>query len=143
MTDARWYLNQARIMSAKAKAKQEEIEKIESLLLQGVSFGEKLGSGTNLNKNEHIIFRLIELKDQLNWQLEELIEKQVEIMGMIDRLSSAEEISILHKRYLQSKKFVVIADEMSYSRQQVYRIHDQAVADIQKLLNDVTQCYNE
>ena len=143
MTDARWYLNQARIMSAKAKAKQEEIEKIESLLLQGVSFGEKLGSGNNLNKNEHIIFRLIELKDQLNWQLEELIEKQVEIMGMIDRLSSAEEISILHKRYLQSKKFVVIADEMSYSRQQVYRIHDQAVADIQKLLNDVTQCYNE
>lgn len=143
MTDARWYLNQARIMSAKAKAKQEEIEKIESLLLQGVSFGEKLGSGNDLNKNEHIIFRLIELKDQLNWQLEELIEKQVEIMGMIDRLSSAEEISILHKRYLQSKKFVVIADEMSYSRQQVYRIHDQAVADIQKLLNDVTQCYNE
>lgn len=140
MTDARWYLNQARIMSAKAKAKQEEIEKIESLLLQGVSFGEKLGSGNNLNKNEHIIFRLIELKDQLNWQLEELIEKQVEIMGMIDRLSSAEEISILHKRYLQSKKFVVIADEMNYSERQVYRVHDQAVADIQKLLNDVIEC---
>ena len=139
MTDARWYLNQARIMSAKAKAKQEEIEKIESLLLQGVSFGEKLGSGNNLNKNEHIIFRLIELKDQLNWQLEELIEKQVEIMGMIDRLSSAEEISILHKRYLQSKKFVVIADEMNYSERQVYRVHDQAVADIQKLLNDVIE----
>ena len=140
MTDARWYLNQARIMSAKAKAKQEEIEKIESLLLQGVSFEEKLGSGNNLNKNEHIIFRLIELKDQLNWQLEELIEKQVEIMGMIDRLSSAEEISILHKRYLQSKKFVVIADEMNYSERQVYRVHDQAVADIQKLLNDVIEC---
>lgn len=140
MTDARWYLNQARIMSAKAKAKQEEIEKIESLLLQGVSFGEKLGSGNNLNKNEHIIFRLIELKDQLNWQLEELIEKQVEIMGMIDKLSSAEEISILHKRYLQSKKFVVIADEMNYSERQVYRVHDQAVADIQKLLNDVIEC---
>ena len=140
MIEARWYLNQARIMSAKAKAKQEEIEKIESLLLQGVSFGEKLGSGNNLNKNEHIIFRLIELKDQLNWQLEELIEKQVEIMGMIDRLSSAEEISILHKRYLQSKKFVVIADEMNYSERQVYRVHDQAVADIQKLLNDVIEC---
>ena len=140
MIEARWYLNQARIMSAKAKAKQEEIEKIESLLLQGVSFEEKLGSGNNLNKNEHIIYRLIELKDQLNYQLAELVEKQVEIMGMIDRLSSAEEISILHKRYLQSKKFIVIADEMNYSERQVYRVHDQAVADIQKLLNDVIEC---
>lgn len=136
--DARSYLNQARVIDAKIQAKRDEITKIESLLLQGVSFEEKVGTSSG-NKNERIIFHLMELKDELNRQLMELVDKQVEIMETIDKLQSGPEIAILHKRYLQFKTFQVIADEVGYSTRQVYRIHDDAVLHIQQF---VIECHN-
>ena len=139
--DARQYLNQARVISAKLQAKRDEIEEIESLLLQGVSFEEKSGSVSPSNKNERIVFKLIELKDELNHQLVDLISKQTEIMETIDRLNTATEITVLHKRYIQFKPFRTIADELNYSARQVYRIHDDAVIHVQNILNDVTQCH--
>lgn len=140
--DARNYLNQARVINAKLKAKQDEIEEITSLTLQGVSYEEKSGTIAPSNKNERIIFRLIELKDELNNQLLDLVEKQVEIMETIDKLDTGVEIAILHKRYLQFKTFRTIADELNYSSRQVYRIHDEAVSHIQQILNDVVECHN-
>ena len=140
--DARQYLNQARVISAKLTAKREEIEEIESLLLQGVSFEEKSGSVSPTNKNERIVFKLIELKDELNHQLVDLISKQTAIMETIDRLNTATEITVLHKRYIQFKPFRTIAEELNYSARQVYRIHDDAVIHVQNILNDVTQCHN-
>lgn len=118
---------------------REELTKIESLLLQGVSFEEKLGSGDN-NKNERVIFRLLELKDKLIDQLNDFINSIADITQTINKLEDANEITVLHKRYIQFKTFSVIAEEMSYSTRQTYRIHDQGVIDIQKII-DVIECH--
>lgn len=118
---------------------REELTKVEGLLLQGVSFEEKLGSGDN-NKNERVIFRLLELKDKLMFQLDEFISSITEIAETIDKLEDGNEITVLHKRYIQFKTFAQIADEMNYSTRQTYRIHDNAVADVQRLLNDGIEC---
>ena len=100
---------------------REELTKVEGLLLQGVSFEEKLGSGDN-NKNERVIFRLLELKDKLVFQLDEFISSITEIAETINQLEDGNEITVLHKRYIQFKTF------------------DNAVADVQRLLNDVIEC---
>lgn len=119
---------------------REELAKIESLLLQGVSFEEKLGSGDN-NKNERVIFKLLELKDKLIDQLNDFINSIAEITQTINQLEDVNEITVLHKRYIQFKTFSVIAEEMSYSTRQTYRIHDQGVIDIQKII-DVIECHH-
>lgn len=137
--EARSYLNQAYILQRKMENTREELTKVEGLLLQGVSFEEKLGSGDN-NKNERVIFRLLELKDKLMFQLDEFISSITEIAETINQLEDGNEITVLHKRYIQFKTFAQIADEMNYSTRQTYRIHDNAVADVQRLLNDVIEC---
>lgn len=137
--EARSYLNQAYILQRKMENTREELTKVEGLLLQGVSFEEKLGSGDN-NKNERVIFRLLELKDKLMFQLDEFISSITEIAETINQLEDGNEITVLHKRYIQFKTFAQIAEEMNYSTRQTYRIHDNAVADVQRLLNDVIEC---
>lgn len=137
--EARSYLNQAYILQRKMENTREELTKVEGLLLQGVSFEEKLGSGDN-NKNERVIFRLLELKDKLMFQLDEFISSITEIAETINQLDDGNEITVLHKRYIQFKTFAQIAEEMNYSTRQTYRIHDNAVADVQRLLNDVIEC---
>lgn len=137
--EARSYLNQAYVLQRKMENTREELTKVEGLLLQGVSFEEKLGSGDN-NKNERVIFRLLELKDKLMFQLDEFISSITEIAETINQLEDGNEITVLHKRYIQFKTFAQIAEEMNYSTRQTYRIHDNAVADVQRLLNDVIEC---
>lgn len=137
--EARSYLNQAYVLQRKMENTREELTKVEGLLLQGVSFEEKLGSGDN-NKNERVIFRLLELKDKLMFQLDEFISSITEIAETINQLEDGNEITVLHKRYIQFKTFAQIADEMNYSTRQTYRIHDNAIADVQRLLNDVIEC---
>ena len=137
--EARSYLNQAYVLQQKMENTREELTKVEGLLLQGVSFEEKLGSGDN-NKNERVIFRLLELKDKLMFQLDEFISSITEIAETINQLEDGNEITVLHKRYIQFKTFAQIAEEMNYSTRQTYRIHDNAVADVQRLLNDVIEC---
>ena len=137
--EARSYLNQAYVLQRKMENTREELTKVEGLLLQGVSFEEKLGSGDN-NKNERVIFRLLELKDKLMFQLDEFISSITEIAETINQLEDGNEITVLHKRYIQFKTFAQIAEEMNYSTRQTYRIHDNAVADVQRLLNDDIEC---
>lgn len=137
--EARSYLNQAYVLQRKMENTREELTKVEGLLLQGVSFEEKLGSGDN-NKNERVIFRLLELKDKLMFQLDEFISSITEIAETINQLEDGNEITVLHKRYIQFKTFAQIAEEMNYSTRQTYRIHDNAIADVQRLLNDVIEC---
>ena len=83
--DAKEYLNQARILNNKYRAKQDEITCIEALLLQAVSYGKDGTMSHDNNKNERIILKLMELQDDMNKQLLELMDKKAEIIKTIDK----------------------------------------------------------
>lgn len=133
--NAREYLGQAWAIQKRIDTTRDELEKVESLLLQGVSFEEKLGSGDN-NKNERVIFKILDLQEKLTHQLEDFIDALTEITHTINQLDDANEVTVLYKRYIAFEKFSVIADEMNYSLRQTYRIHDQAVLSVQVIINN-------
>lgn len=133
--NAREYLGQAWTIQKRIDTTRDELEKVESLLLQGVSFEEKLGSGDN-NKNERVIFKILDLQEKLTHQLEDFIDALTEITHTINQIDDANEVTVLYKRYIAFEKFSVIADEMNYSLRQTYRIHDQAVLSVQVIINN-------
>jgi len=134
--NAKEYLNQARVINARIQARKDEITRLEAMLLRGISYEGDVGSSTpNSNGNEQIIFKIVELKGLLNHQLLELVEKQTEILATIDRLTEANEIVVLSKRYLQMKAWTTICNEMGYSDARVYQIHKSALDHIDELLN--------
>lgn len=133
--NAKEYLNQARVINARIQARKDEITRLEAMLLRGISYEGEVGSSTpNSNGNEQIIFKIVELKGLLNHQLLELVDKQTEILATIDRLTEANEIVVLSKRYLQMKAWTTICNEMGYSDARVYQIHKSALDHIDELL---------
>ena len=132
--DAKEYLNQARILNTKYKAKQEEITAIEALLLQAVSYSNEPHTIGNNNKNEKIILRLMELQDDLNKQLLELMDKQREIIETINLVEDPIELTVLQKRYAQFKGWSQISIELGYSEAQIFRIHSCALKSVNVIL---------
>ena len=132
--DAKEYLNQARILNTKYKAKQEEITAIEALLLQAVSYSNEPHTIGNNNKNEKIILRLMELQDDLNKQLLELMDKQREIIETINMVEDPIELTVLQKRYAQFKGWSQISIELGYSEAQIFRIHSCALKSVNVIL---------
>ena len=132
--DAKEYLNQARILNNKYRAKQDEITSIEALLLQAVSYGKDGTMSHDNNKNERIILKLMELQDDLNKQLLELMDKKAEIFKTIDKVEDPNELSLLHKRYAQFKGWNQISIELGYSEAQVFRIHSCAIRSVEEIL---------
>lgn len=133
---AKEYLNQARLLNTKYRAKQDEVTAIEALLLQAVNYGNETHTVGNNNKNEKIILKLMELQDELNRQLLELMDKQEEITKTIDKVQNAVELAVLHKRYAQFKGWSQIAIELDYSPAQIYRVHASALESVDKILKD-------
>lgn len=138
------YLEQARIYEAKKQAKQDEIVELKAKLLQGISFESdgSICSTPNIYRNENIILKIMQLEKELNIQLLECVNKQQEIMNVVDQLQEPNEITLCYKRYLQFKSWDNISKEMNYSRMHINRIHQQALIDVQvileKMLHNVT-----
>lgn len=134
--NAKEYLNQARLLNIKYRAKQDEEEAIEALLLQAVSYGKDGTMSHDNNKNEKIILKLMQIQDEVNQQLMELMDKQQEIIDTIDKVPDAIELAVLHKRYAQFKGWSQIAIELDYSLAQIYRVHANALESVEKILKD-------
>lgn len=138
--DAKEYLNQARAINARIEARKEEITKLEAMLLRGISYeGDGSTKQHNPKGNEQIIFKIVELKGMLSHQLMELVSTQSEILATIDKLTEANEITVLSKRYLQMKPWSIIQREMGYSEARIYQIHKMALSHVDDLLNIIVK----
>lgn len=68
-------------------------------------------------------------------RLEELKRKKEEIYSIIRQITNPLHKQILHKRYVQGKKWEDISEELAYELQHIHRLHKKAiyaVCDIKK-----------
>ena len=133
--NAKEYLSQVKELTARYKAKQDEVTSIEALLLQAVSYGKDGSMSHDNNKNERIIIKLMELHDELNQQLVDMADKKSDVIRVINEVEDANEMVVLNKRYLEFKSWHTIEKEMNYSEQHVYYIHRSALETVDKILN--------
>lgn len=136
--DAKTYLIQIRQLQSQIDYKTEELEIIQSKLEpQAVSFEEKVNSGMSGARTEKLLCKLIDYKNDINEEIYKLMELKLEAMTLIDKLTSKypNDAEVLHKRYVQGKKWEEIAEEMFFSVQSVYKIHGRALQKFQNILN--------
>ena len=65
-------------------------------------------------------------------RIEELEKKKEEIHNLIKSIDKPKYKQILHKRYIQGKKWEVIKIELHYAEQHVLRLHKKAVEEVHK-----------
>lgn len=135
--DAKEYLTQIRKISMQINEKSEEIAKLKAQIEGGSISYEKDGttSGhTDTERNAHMIMRLIELKDEINYQVDMLILAKQRAMALIDMVTDTNQMMVLYDRYIHFKSWERISTEMNYSLPYIYRIHKLALAEFQDIL---------
>lgn len=98
-----------------------------SLYSTGAAPGGMPGGGHDPDRTGRTIARLDELERRIDAYVDELVARKSEAFLRIRRLPELSEQDVLIARYLQCKPWPVIAREMHYSEQHIYRLHGMAL----------------
>lgn len=126
---AKTYLQQVRRKEFNVMIKRDEIEEIAAKLgIKAISYDKEPGGGSpDTKRNEYLIFKKLELQDQLEQEIKDMVEYRQAALEEIKKIDSPAEVEVLYKRYFKYKNWETIADEMNYSTRQVQRIHGEAL----------------
>ena len=135
---AKEYLSQAYKIDDDINSKLEQIASLRELATKATSvISDMPGSpNRNLHKMEDAIVKLTDLEAELNEDINRLASLKVNITRMIKKVSNRQERNVLEKRYLCYESWEQISVDMNYSIQHTFRIHDQALTEIEKFLKD-------
>lgn len=79
------------------------------------------------NTQESNIIKLIDLENEINAKINRLIEYKSKMHDLINSVDNTLYRAILTDRYINCKTWDDIAEELGYSRMQIYRLHEQAL----------------
>jgi hypothetical protein len=135
--DAATYLEQIGKDDARIQAKLVEVHQLRSL---ATSVTAQLGtepvqtSGAS-DKVGRIVAKIVDLEQEINRLIDKYIDDKQERISVIEQVDDALLYTILHKHYVQGKKFVTIAEEEHYSEVHICNKHQEALEQVQRILD--------
>lgn len=155
--NAKAYLSQYGNIKARLRAIEVMIKEIREELtgIEGVSLrsawpdGQPHGTGTTDPTGTQAVkaaaSEIEAHRDKLKGQLQDLEimelkerahlwSKRARIENVLGLVSDQTHYEVLHRRYIEGKKFEVIAVEMSYSFRHTIRLHGEALREVDKIL---------
>ena len=150
---AKEYLSQLRWLDNEIENIQTEIDylraRAENCHAPEISDMPK-GSGSRQQVDD-LIIKIVDLQNYMNVQVDTLIDLRKKIMMMLSGMKDGRSRTILQKRYVQHKRWEIIADEMNYERSYLTRLHGKALKEFEKCYPEiksikkhhspVVQCY--
>lgn len=128
------YLNQIRDINAMIDCKIKELAELRemSVSISAISNSERVQS----SKNGDTIGRIVAKIDQMEREIDQTIDKYIEIkntiIGQIGALEDTRLSTVLKSKYFGMMSLDDIADRMSYSHRQIIRLHGVALSAFEK-----------
>lgn len=134
--NAKEYLLQIKKLDMMIRNKKVEIQQLKDVAgsVTPTMSGERVQSTRNPQRMADAIGEYVDLEAETRRDLAELVTKKREIIGMIERLNTAE-YDVLHKIYVQYLNFDEVAYTCNYSRSWVTTVHGRALKHLQDILN--------
>lgn len=127
---AKQYLGQIRILDIKIRQRQREAAELKlaatctgSILAQG----EKVQTSASGDKLLNAVARYVDLEAETQGMIDAMQKRRHDIIAEIQDLDDVRYIQVLFKRYVEYKKFELIAVEMGYDFVWVRKLHKQAL----------------
>lgn len=79
----------------------------------------------------NMIARIADLEDEINAEIDRFVDEKHKIINQIQGLKNADYISLLFKRYVELKKFEIIAIEMNFTYQYILELHGYALKEFE------------
>lgn len=130
---AKEYLSQAYRLDQRIDAKIEQVMSLRNLAAKATStLSDVAPSGTrNVHRMEDIIMRIFDLENEINADIDALVALKREIVSTIKSVPNLEYQILLELRYLCFKPWEQIAVEMGYGIDNVFRLHQKALKDLE------------
>jgi DNA-directed RNA polymerase specialized sigma24 family protein len=81
-----------------------------------------------------IVSDMVDLDNDINADIEAVLALRHQVEGTIQGLPSRRCRDVLHLRYIEDKKWEVIADELHYTERNVYYLHNKGLELIEEML---------
>lgn len=94
------------------------------------------------DKVGNITAKIVDLENEINELIDRYIDDKQHRIEIIEQIADPLQYNILHKHYVQGKKFREIAEEEHYSEVHINKQHIKALAKVQKILNSIGK-FNE
>ena len=126
------YLSQAYRLDQRINSKIEQLKRWQDLAIKATSTWSKTSSCSyeNSHKMEDNMVKIIDLKNEINNDIDRLIDLKKDIMALINGVKNPEYQTLLELRYLCFKKWEQIALYMNCGVDNVYKMHQKALRSI-------------
>ncbi len=138
------YLTQVRKLRILIDQRERELESLRTArfgCVNGVDYGRIPVKGSRRvgGSFEQASIKALDLEGEIAGLIEQYNELQHTIIGQIQQLKKPEHMQILYKRYVEEKRWGLIADEMGYSCDHIRHLHGFALLDFAKTIKLNTQ----
>jgi len=137
--DAKTWLSRAKYTDQLIRNRLHQLETLRAMAAMASHAPGPAGPVThslNTDALPNAVIRIQEAEEELNKSIDELVSVREEIESMILRLPDVAQRVILEKKYLCFMAWIDIADDMGYSVRWAQMQHQQALAQIQAILEE-------
>ena len=130
--NAKEYLSQAMYIDQRIESKLEQIMKLRESATKATATLSDMPrpDSPNVQSMEETIVKIVDLEREINRDIDALVDLKAEARKVISKLDNPEQQLILEMRYLCYKSWAEIAEDLSFSESNVYKIHGEALKRI-------------
>lgn len=135
--NAKEFLRQAIWLDKLIDSKIEQLEKLEALSQKTTVdlSKEKVSGGSGATSSmENVVVKIVELKKEINNDIDRLIDIKREIGEIISRLDDPSYQLILEMRYVNNRDWEDIVYELGLDKRWVLRLHARALEKTEEIL---------
>lgn len=127
------YLGQAYRIDQRINSKIEQVSSLRELATKATAtISDMPGAATpNVHRMSDVVCKIVALEAEINADIDTLVDLKREIVSVIKAVENPEYQTLLELRYLCFRSWEEIAVAMRYNVRTIYRIHDQAVENVQ------------
>jgi hypothetical protein len=125
-------LKQIRLIDLEVKSKMEELDRLNNSFLKSPSLKEINVQESKVSLKDDAYVKIINLNDYINDQVDKLIDLKYQLIQAIEQLDNSKERTIIWMKYISSKGWDEIAEELKISKTTLFILHDEAIKKIEK-----------
>lgn len=125
-------LKQIRLIDLEVKAKMEELDRLNNSFLKSPSLKEINVQESKVSLKDDAYVKIINLNDYINEKVDKLIDLKYQLIQAIEQLDNSKERTIIWMKYISSKSWDDIAEELKISKTTLFILHDEAVKKIER-----------
>jgi len=137
--NAKEYLCRIGRCDAKINAMLAEVDGLYSMVtkITPTLKSDVVTGGGNQDKIGGAVAKIVDLKDEINREVDRFVDMKRETAAMLDKLENHLYYVILHRKYVQFDSLEQIAADMHYTYRWVCILHGRALQEFQTVLDRV------